>query len=123
MMKSDHTFLSSVCIASVHWDIVRRKSQEEFLESRGITSAIKAETTHLIRAEVMDLISHEFDNTEAQVSDLNIMAVLHIMASDIILCDDAALEKHEEGMLKMVLLRGGLQRLGFEGQLATLLMM
>lgn len=111
LMQSRQAFLSTVCISSVHKDVMKGDEPLDNYATNGI------------RQEVVQLIHSSFDNPNTRASDLTIMAVLHLMTSDIILGYEAQLRNHDEGLVEMIRLRGTLSDLKVGGQLALLLAM
>ncbi|KAF2276050.1 uncharacterized protein EI97DRAFT_433461 [Westerdykella ornata] len=105
LVKSPHAFLSTLCIASTHYDAVHN-AQIESLQ----TTALRQEVIHLIHQNIL--------NPETKVDDYNIIALTQLIASEIIAREDATLGFHEAGIEAMVRTRGGLNKLGVNGRLA-----
>jgi hypothetical protein len=58
-------------------------------------------------------------NPEARVSDHNIMAIIQLIISEVIGREESALSWHENGIETMIIQRGGLDKLGVNGRLAS----
>ncbi|KAF2003305.1 hypothetical protein P154DRAFT_103246 [Amniculicola lignicola CBS 123094] len=108
LVKSPHAFLSTLCIASAHNDAI---------QSRPVESV----QTLALRQEVMHLISKNLVNPDSRVNDFNIIALTQLIASEIIAGEQAALAYHESGVAAMVRQRGGINKLGVSGRLASTL--
>ncbi|KAF2204620.1 hypothetical protein GQ43DRAFT_364220 [Delitschia confertaspora ATCC 74209] len=108
LIKSPHAFLSTLCIASAHMDAINNRSRDSI-------------QTIALQQEVIHKISQHFVNPSSQVDDFNIIAVTQLICSEIITGNDTVLKYHEPGVEKMVLLRGGLDKLGVNGRLASTL--
>ena len=106
VVQLPHTFLSTLCLASAHFDAV----QEREIESVQ-TLALRQEVIHLINQNLLDPTSRG--------DDYNIVALTQLIASEIIAGDEMTLEFHETGIEAMIKLRGGLRHLGVNGRLAS----
>jgi hypothetical protein len=116
MLKARHAFLSTLCISSAHDHIMRRN----LLPLDGKTADAYMQRLN-VRMGVMSLINASLNDPEMSVSDETIVAVLHVLASEIMGCDDRSMRIHQTGLHGMVQQRGGLKRLGLDGQLAGML--
>ncbi|KAF2266825.1 hypothetical protein CC78DRAFT_531269 [Lojkania enalia] len=108
LVKSPHAFLSTLCIASAHYDAIYGRSTESV-------------QTLALRQEVIHLISQNLVNPSTRVDDYNIIALTQLIASEIIAGEEAMLSYHESGIEAMVRQRGGVDRLGVSGRLASTL--
>jgi hypothetical protein len=108
MLKTPAAFLSTLCVASIQRDIINGKHGEG------------RETFHL-RLEVVHYISQTITNSRSSVDDATIMAVLQLLASDLIRGETRELLWHEDGMERMVESRGGLDALETGGDLAGMM--
>ncbi|CAI6245738.1 unnamed protein product [Periconia digitata] len=105
VVDSPHAFLSTLCIASAHFDAIHGQ-------------AIESVQTLALRQEVMHLISQSLVNPQSRTNDYNIIALTQLMASEIVASQEIALSFHEAGMEVMINQRGGLEELGLKGRLA-----
>jgi hypothetical protein len=101
-----HTFLGTLCVASAYHDVVQERSLESVQ-----TIAIRQEVIHLVGRNMVD--------PDARVSDHNIMAVIQLILSEVIGREESGLSWHEEGIQTMIKQRGGLEKLGVDGCLAS----
>jgi hypothetical protein len=108
LVKSPNAFLSTLCIASAHYDAIKDRD-------------IESVQTTALRQEVIYLIQQSLLNPQAKVDDYNVIALTQLIASEIIAGEEAALTFHEGGVEAMVTARGGLNRLGANGRLASTL--
>lgn len=108
LVKSPHAFLSTLCIASAHYDAINER-------------AIESVQTLALRQEVMHLISQSLLNPQTRGDDFNVVALTQLIASEIIAGEDMALDFHETGIEAMVTQRGGMGQLGVNGRLAATL--
>ncbi|KAL5462453.1 hypothetical protein PMIN06_001602 [Paraphaeosphaeria minitans] len=108
LVKSPHAFLSTLCIASAHYDAISER-------------AIESVQTLALRQEVMHLISQSLLNSETRGDDYNVVALTQLIASEIIAGEGMTLDFHETGIEAVVRQRGGLGKLGVNGRLATTL--
>ncbi|KAJ4353419.1 uncharacterized protein N0V89_005148 [Didymosphaeria variabile] len=108
LIKSPHAFLSTLCIASAHYDAVNERPSESI-------------QTLALRQEVMHLIGQNMLNPESREDDYNVIALTQLLTSEIIVGDNMPLDFHENGIERMVTQRGGLEQLGVSGRLASTL--
>jgi hypothetical protein len=106
VVKLPHTFLSTLCLASAHYDAVYERP-------------IESVQTLALRQEVMHLISQNLLNPESRGDDYNIVALTQLIASEIIAAEEMTLDFHETGIEAMIRQRGGLEHLGMNGRLAS----
>lgn len=116
MLKARHAFLSTLCISSAHDDIMRRNILPP--EQRGTESLMKRLR---VRQGVISMINESLSNPEMRAADETIIAVLHVLHSEIMGCNDQSMQIHQIGLHEMVRERGGLGKLGLQGQLALCL--
>jgi hypothetical protein len=101
-----HTFLGTLCLATAYHDVIHERSLESV-------------QTIALRQEVIHLVGQNMLNPEARVSDHNIMAIIQLIISEVIGREESALGWHENGIENMILQRGGLDKLGVNGRLAS----
>lgn len=106
VVQLPHTFLSTLCLASAHYDAVHERHGESVQ-----TLALRQEVIHLINQNLLD--------PRLRGDDFNIVALTQLIASEIIAADETTLEFHETGIEAMIKLRGGLRQLGVNGRLAS----
>jgi hypothetical protein len=98
-LEHHHTFLSTLYIASAHYDL----SQNHEVESLA---------TAALRQDIIYVVGGNLTNPETSVADPNIMAVVQLLAGELIARNEGTLKYHEAGMEKMITYRGGLNHLG-----------
>lgn len=108
LIRSRHAFLSTLCVASTHLDAISNLPTESL-------------ETLAIRQEVIHLIGRSLLHPRTAVDDFTIIALVQLICSEIVAGNEAALQYHEAGMEAMVKQRGGLDRLGVSGALASIL--
>lgn len=118
MLRARHAFLSTLCISSAHDDIMMRALHPTEME----TSGSYIQRIH-VRTGVIKLINESLNDPEMRIADETIIAVLHVLNSEVMGCNDQSMQIHQDGLLRMVQERGGLERLGVGGQLAAILTM
>lgn len=106
LIKSPHAFLSTLCIASAHYDAMQGRSVESV-------------QTLALRQEVMHLISQSLVDPQARINDYNIVALTQLIVSELISDQESALNYHEAGVKTMIKQRGGLHKLGANGRIAS----
>jgi hypothetical protein len=106
VVKSPHTFLSTICIAAAHLDAIHDRS-------------IESVQTLALRQEVIHLIGQSLVNPNSRVDDHNVIALTQLIASEIISGEETALNFHESGVEAMVKQRGGVKELGANGRIAS----
>ncbi|KXT02756.1 hypothetical protein AC578_5445 [Pseudocercospora eumusae] len=116
LLKSRHAFLSTICISASHDDIMLRA-----LQTPQERAPFGSEQRMKIRSEVLQLINQALADPQMQTADSTLVAVLHVLNSEIMGCDDSIMRIHQEGLHNLVRQRGGLDRLGVDGQLASIL--
>jgi hypothetical protein len=105
-LSYSHTFLGTLCLATAYHDVIN----ECLLESVQ-TVALRQEVIHLVGRNMLD--------PEARVSDHNIMAITQLIISEVIGREESGLSWHENGIESMIKQRGGLEKLGVNGRLAS----
>lgn len=76
-----------------------------------------------VRGEVIAMINQAMQDPQLQTADATIVSVLHLLNSEIMGCDDTVMMIHQQGLHNMIRQRGGLDQLGVDGQLASILTM
>ncbi|KAK5168403.1 uncharacterized protein LTR77_006973 [Saxophila tyrrhenica] len=115
MLKARHAFLSSLCISAAHDDIMRRNLLPP--DKRATESLMKRIR---VRTAVIAMINESINDPETRTSDETIIAVLHVLNSEIMGCTDLSMRIHQEGLHEMIRDRGGLEKLGVNGQIARI---
>lgn len=116
LLSARHAFLSTLCISSAHDDIMRRTLIPA--SQRNNESLLKRLR---VRQGVISLINDSINDPEMRTADETIVAVLHVLNSEVMGCDDRSMRIHQVGLHEMIRERGGLDRLGVGGQLAGIL--
>jgi hypothetical protein len=101
-----HTFLGTLCLATAYHDVIHERQLESVQ-----TIALRQEVIHLVGRNMLD--------PEARVSDHNIMAIIQLIISEVIGREESGLRWHEDGIESMIKQRGGLDKLGVNGRLAS----
>ena len=109
LLDTRTTFLSSLCVSSIHRDFFVDLTTEQSVRTR------------MIRTEVISQINEILQSSELQASDMAIMSVLQLTTCEIMSGSERDLAWHENGILQMVRLRNGLSELGVGGVLARVL--
>ena len=109
LLDTRTTFLSSLCVSSIHRDFFVDSITEQSVRTR------------MIRTEVISQINEILQSSELQASDMAIMSVLQLTTCEIMSGSERDLAWHENGILQMVRLRNGLSELGVGGVLARVL--
>ena len=105
-LNHPHTFLSTLCLASAHHDIVRELPVESLA-----TSALRQEIIHMVGENLL--------HPNKSVADHNIVAVTQLIIGEVIGREEAGLKWHEAGIETMIKQRGGLNQLGMDRRLAS----
>ena len=119
LLRARHAFLSTLCISSAHDDIMRRAFRPSSYAETGESFINRIR----VRQGVISLINQSINDPEMRTADETIVAVLHVLNSEIMGCDDKSMRVHQLGLHDMIRERGGLDRLGVAGQLAAILTM
>ena len=106
IVSHPHTFLSTLCLASSHHDIIHEKPME-------------SSATTALRQEIIYLLGQNLVNTKESIADHNIVALTQLISGEIIGREEMGLVWHEAGMETMITQRGGLNQLGVNGHLAS----
>lgn len=101
-----HTFLSTLCLAAAHKDVLEGNSSESL-------------ETAALRQDVIVMVGENLLNPTKSVADHNIIAVSQLIICEVISRKEADLAFHEKGMETMIEMRGGLSKLGVNGRLAS----
>jgi len=101
-----HTFLSTLCLAAAHYDVLNESSTESL-------------TTAALRQDIIVMVGENLLNPTRSVADHNIIAVSQLIICEVISRKEADLKFHEKGMETMITQRGGLSELGVQGRLAS----
>lgn len=101
-----HTFLSTLCLAAAHYDVLNESSTESL-------------TTSALRQDIIVMVGENLLNPTQSVADHNIIAVSQLIICEVISRKEADLRFHEKGMETMITQRGGLSELGVQGRLAS----
>jgi hypothetical protein len=105
-LSHPHTFLGTLCLATAYHDVIHERPLESVQ-----TVALRQEVIHLVGRNMLD--------PEARVSDHNIMAIIQLIISEVIGREESGLSWHEDGIENMIKQRGGLEKLGVNGRLAS----
>ncbi|WPG99753.1 Hypothetical protein R9X50_00257200 [Acrodontium crateriforme] len=116
LLTSRPAFLSTLCISSAHDDIMSRSSRPT-QDQRSTESFERIR----VRAEVIQMITKIMKDPELQTADTTIIAVLQLLNSEIMGCEETTMQWHQHGLHEMVRQRGGLDQLGLHGKLASIL--
>lgn len=118
LIRARHSFLSTICISAAHDEAMQRiVFGSESLSPRGSKKAVVYERL-AVKSEVIAMINASLNDPDQMISDATIIAVLNIFNSEIIGCDVDALKTHQQGLTKMISMRGGLDKLGVLGHMA-----
>lgn len=118
ILRARHAFLSTLCISSAHDDIMARAQLPPHSQN-GPT----LQKRFKVRTGVIQMINDSLSDPEMRIADETIIAILHVLNSEIMGCNDQAMRVHQDGLHAMVRERGGLDKLGAGGQLAAILTM
>ena len=118
ILRARHAFLSTLCISSAHDDIMNRALLPSHRQNgESLVNRFK------VRQDVISLINESMNDPEMRSADETIVAVLQVLNSEIMGCDDRSMRIHQLGLHHMIRERGGLDHLGVGGQLAFILTM
>lgn len=118
LIRARHSFLSTICISAAHDEAMQRiVFGSESLSPRGSKKGVVYERL-AVKSEVIAMINASLNDPDQMISDSTIIAVLNIFNSEIIGCDTDALKTHQQGLTKMISMRGGLDKLGVLGHMA-----
>ncbi|USP74205.1 uncharacterized protein yc1106_01479 [Curvularia clavata] len=101
-----HTFLSTLFMAAIHEDVIMQREVES-LE----TAALRQDIIHLVGGNLTD--------PDKMVDDANIIAVSQLILGEVIGRTETSLTFHQVGIERMIRQRGGLNKLGMNGLLAS----
>ncbi|KKY19007.1 hypothetical protein UCDDS831_g05639 [Diplodia seriata] len=107
MIQSRESFLSTLAIATSHQDAMAGMPTPTTL-------------TTMVQTEVMHLLREAFNERWYRIKDTTIMTVVQLLCSELVNCSGAAdrLVSHERGLRQLIIERGGIDRLGLQGELA-----
>jgi hypothetical protein len=88
-----------------------------------LQNGVTLENRWKVRSGVIHMINESLSDPEMKTADETIIAVLHVLNSEIMGCNDQSMRVHQTGLTAMVRARGGLEKLGAGGQLAFVLTM
>ncbi len=108
VLEAQHSFFSCLCLGASHLDIMAGLIRE-------------SETTITLKMVVIQEINENLVGPVSEISDLTVMAILQVIASETINGDVLALEYHIEGLTTIIEQRGGLQMLRLQGLIAGVL--
>lgn len=112
--SAPHAFLSTICIYGAY--------DESFHGNSGVgVRRNNAEESILIENEVIGMIQRCIESPVHQTSDATLIAVLHLLNSLVMTRGQKTLRNQALGLTKIVVMRGGLERLGVEGEMATII--
>ena len=118
ILRARHAFLSTLCISSSHDDIMTRALLPPHLHN-----GESLERRWKVRSGVIQMINESISDPDMRIADETIIAVLHVLNSEVMGCNDQSMRIHQSGLLAMVRERGGLHKLGAGGQLGFMLTM
>jgi hypothetical protein len=116
LIRARHSFLSTLCISTAHDEAMQR-----IVFGSDSLRGAKKEVVYerlAVKSEVISMINTSLDDPQQRTSDATIIAVLNMLNSEIITCDTRALKTHQQGLNRMISMRGGLDKLGVLGHLA-----
>lgn len=99
-----------MCLGASHHDIVRG-----FQQDSAVTVALKI--------EVIREINENLVGPSDRVSDLTVIAILQVLAAEIVNGDQNAIKAHIDGLEMIVQQKGGPEGLGLNGLVASILAM
>lgn len=108
LFLTPHTYLSLLFVTSAYYDALR-----EFVKGSFVTTALHQELIRLIDANLV--------HPTRKVDDLNILALVQLIIGEVVMGERIVAQLHEAGLQKMVQLRGGLNCLGVNGRLASMI--
>ncbi|KAK0659812.1 hypothetical protein DIS24_g3655 [Lasiodiplodia hormozganensis] len=106
MIQSRESFLSTLAIATSHQDAMAGK-----LAPTTLTTMVQTEVAHLLR--------EAFNERWYRIKDTTIMTVVQLLCSELVNSSADRLVFHETGLRQLISERGGLNRLGLQGELAA----
>lgn len=107
MIQSPESFLSTLAIATSHQDAMDGKLAPTSL-------------TLTVQTEVFHLLNEAFNERWTRIKDTTIMSVVQLLCSELVNASGPErLVAHEQGLRRLIEERGGLNRLGLQGELAA----
>ncbi|KAF3035002.1 hypothetical protein E8E12_004237 [Didymella heteroderae] len=107
VLSTPHTYLSTLCVASAHYDAILDRKAESIE-----TISLRTEIIHILTQNLLHPV------VERKVDDFNITTLIQLICSEVVGRKEIALDIHEKGLEDMINVRGGLSQLGLEGYLA-----
>lgn len=106
MIQSRESFLSTLAIATSHQDAMTGQLAPTKL-------------TLMVQTEVFHLLNEAFNERWTRIKDTTIMSVVQLLCSELVNSGAEQLRFHETGLQQLIVERGGLNRLGVQGELAA----
>ncbi|KAK8240167.1 hypothetical protein HDK90DRAFT_508679 [Phyllosticta capitalensis] len=106
VIGSRESFLSTLGISTAHQDAIAERAEPSFM-------------SNLVNAEAIRLINAAMADRWTRIRDSTIMSVCQLLASRVVTADNDELKRHEHGLRELIIERGGLDRLGVGGDLAS----
>lgn len=107
MIQSRESFLSTLAIATSHQDAMDGKLTPTHL-------------TLTVQTEVFHLLNDAFKERWTRIKDTTIMSVVQLLCSELVNASGPhRLVAHERGLRQLIVERGGIDRLGVQGELAA----
>ncbi|GME23146.1 hypothetical protein GTA08_BOTSDO05111 [Neofusicoccum parvum] len=75
--------------------------------------------TLMVQTEVFHLLNEAFNERWTRIKDTTIMSVVQLLCSELVNSGAEQLKFHETGLQQLIVERGGLNRLGVQGELAA----
>jgi len=116
LLRARHAFLSTLCISSSHDAVMTRALQPA-------DAHLKSVQRWKVKRDVIAMLAECLKDPQQQLSDETMVSVVHLLVSDIMGCDDRDLKIHQDGLQNMAAARGGLDKLGVNGELAAIITM
>lgn len=107
MKQSPDSFLSILAIAASHEDAISGELEP-------------TRRTVKIQTEISNLLNEAFDERGTRIKDTTIMSVVRLLRSELINTGTERLVFYEKGLRQLIEERGGLRRLGVQGELSAL---
>ncbi|KAF2805115.1 uncharacterized protein BDZ99DRAFT_396552 [Mytilinidion resinicola] len=107
VMTHPHALLSTCCVTSTYVDMMNGLKTD-------------SERSTLIKNESIIWINRELSNLATQTTDMTIILILHLLAGELRNCDENVFRIHESGIERIIVQRGGMDKLGWDGVVAGL---
>jgi hypothetical protein len=105
MLADPHILLSSTLLASTYLDMHAGCSGD-------------SKRTVLVKGETIGWINERLRNPARQFEDFTLMVILHLLAGEMWSCNEKTLQIHESGVARLIIARGGMDKLGGGGSMA-----